>query len=58
MDFLKPYLMLASVAFTTGFAGYLALNWPAASLNAPAEAVQATVAAPAPPEALTRSRII
>lgn len=58
MDILKPYLMLASVAFTLGFAGYFALNWPAAPLTAPSEAFQATVSTPAPPEVLARSRTI
>ena len=45
MNALKPFLMLASVAFVTGFSGYLAvakvneLTSPAYSVQAPIEAM-------------------
>ena len=43
MDVLKPFLMLACVAFVTGFMGYLALARMGAPAEAPAQAWSSTV---------------
>lgn len=63
MDVLRPFLLLACVAFTVGFVGYWALvgvltpsQEPAWAL-APADAAPAQVAAPVEP-ALTRAHHI
>ena len=47
MDILKPFLMLACVAFVTGFMGYLALARMSAPVEAPAETWSSTVSSPA-----------
>ena len=47
MDVLKPFLMLACVAFVTGFLGYLALAQLGAAADTPAETWSSTVSAPA-----------
>ncbi len=46
MDILKPFLMLACVAFVTGFMGYLALARMSAPVETPAETWSSTVSAP------------
>lgn len=55
-DVLKPYFLLACVAFFAGFVGYLALG---RALTAPAYAAddgQARISAPAPAQPLARFR--
>lgn len=48
MDVLKPFLMIASVAFVAGFSGYLAISEMSSRLSAPAAATwQAPISAPA-----------
>lgn len=57
-DVLKPYLLLACVAFVVGFAGYLAVG---RALTVPAEAgvqAYAPVAAPVATPPLARTRTI
>jgi hypothetical protein len=46
MDVLKPFLMLASVSFVLGFAGYLAVARVTTPAEAPAEHWSSTVSAP------------
>ena len=46
MNVLKPFLMLACVAFVTGFMGYLALARMAAPSEAPAQTWSSTVSTP------------
>lgn len=58
MDVLKPYFVLACVAFMVGFVSYLGL---VRSLAPPVQADndwQATISAPAPDAPLARSRAI
>jgi len=57
-DVLKPYFLLACVAFFVGFVGYLAVG---RALTAPAQAAddwQAQISAPAATEPLARLRSI
>jgi hypothetical protein len=46
MDVLKPFLMLACVAFVTGFMGYLAIVRLSAPGDASSETWSSTVSAP------------
>ena len=50
MDVLKPYLLLACVAFTIGFVGYWALDRALAPVDAPltADTGQAPITTSAP----------
>ncbi|WP_293677994.1 hypothetical protein [uncultured Phenylobacterium sp.] len=57
MDVLKPFLMLACVAFVTGFMGYLAMARLGAPDDAPAETWSSTVSAPADLD-LNRGKLI
>lgn len=49
-DVLKPYLLLACVAFFVGFVSYLALGRALAPPAQPADDWQASISAPATPE--------
>ncbi len=57
MDILKPFLMLACVAFVTGFMGYLAMAGLGAPAQGPAETWTSTVSAPVEPD-LNRGKLI
>lgn len=59
MDVLKPFLMLACVAFVTGFVGYLTLSRMTAPsvASAQSEVWSSTVSAPAPDYANPGKRI-
>ena len=50
MDVLKPFLMLACVAFVTGFMGYLAMARLAQPADAPTQSWSSTASAPAAAE--------
>ena len=47
MDVLKPFLMLACLAFVTGFMGYMAMARLAQPADAPARGWSSTVSSPA-----------
>ena len=58
MDVLKPFLMLACVAFVLGFTGYLAVaRMTSATAAAPAESWSSTVSVPASDDANPSKRI-
>ena len=51
MNVLKPFLMVACVAFVAGFSGYLAITEMSSRVSAPAPAsLQAPISAPASAE--------
>jgi hypothetical protein len=59
MTVLKPYMLLACVAFMTGFLGYWLLGQAFSAAQPPASAVyEAPVSMPAPADALARGKVI
>lgn len=55
---LRPYLLLAGVAFVLGFSAYVAFGWALTPRFASAEALQAPASAPAVSKDLARARLI
>lgn len=58
MDVLKPFLMLACVAFVTGFVGFLAIAQLAVPADAPTQTWTSTVSEPAPSATANYSKLI
>ena len=58
MDVLKPFVMLACVAFVTGFIGFLGVAQLAPPADAPTQPWSSTVSEPAPAAAANYSKLI